>query len=222
MVDVVLPRLEDFFGPNVGRHMSDHFQTMGVGGTVDREVRGAILDGTNLQEIELFRGQYPYDPRRLVGVADRDPDPLEGLDALLRGIFAHSGDVARRLEVGPGDQHARADPASRIHLAAPLQQLLVIATGVPNRRDAVGHEQAHRRGTRFREVRVHLDKPGTTKRPRPSTMRAPCGTSVCDAGPTSAMRSPRMTTVASDIGGAPVTGITVAPWIAITPDDGCG
>ncbi len=61
---------------------------------------------------------------------------------------------------GPAISMPRADPASRIHLAAPLQQLLVIATGVPNRRDAVGDQQAHRRRTRFREVRVHLDKPG--------------------------------------------------------------
>ena len=56
-------------------------------------------------------------------------------------------------------------------------------------------------------------RPGSTVLPRASMVRTPgsAGTGTRAAGPTAAMRSPRMTTVAFSTGGAPVPSISRPP-----------
>src|SRR5437868_5919653 len=60
-----------------------------------------------------------------------------------------------------------------------------------------------------------LISPGSTVIPAASITSAPCGTATVSIGPISTMRSPRITTVWSCRGGAPVASISSPPTIAI-------
>ena len=138
---------------------------VGVGRFVERQVGRAILNGTDLQEVDLAPGQLRDDAAGLGGRADRDPRALEWLDPFCRRVLAHPFHVAGGFEERAGQKDARPDACAGPYVPTPAQQLLVVAAHIADGRHPVGDEQRERRRASLRQVGVHFDEAGDDELP---------------------------------------------------------
>src|SRR5687768_7765404 len=118
MLHSVLPAGKHHFRRDA-RNMAHELKTVGVGCLVKRQVSIAILNSSDLQEVNLASRQLRNNAASLIGGSDADACPLERFDPLRRRVFPHALYIAGGFEIWPRQKDAWSESNTRANFSTP-------------------------------------------------------------------------------------------------------